>query len=169
MFFSHSLLVTSITIIISILTLIASTNAIDVGVINLLTNITIPTNCTAGFQVPLQWKGIDISVLSSLSDSSVQQQIFQKHCLMDISSNDNLGIKDFSNRYADNFLDCLQQCATFNIGLNMPSQAADACTGFSYFTHTCIRKQGVKGNAKLSNFTGDSAILFLQNAVAALS
>ncbi len=169
MFFSHSLLVTSTTVIISILTLIVSTNAIDMNVIDLVTNIIAPTGCTAGFQVPPKWHGMNISVLSSASNSSVQQQIFQKHCLKDISSNDTPGIKDFPNRHAENFLDCLQQCAAYNIGLNMPSQAADACTGFFYSANTCIWKQGVKSNAHLSNYTGDSAILFLQNTVAALS
>ncbi len=168
MFFSHSLLVTSITVILSILTLIVSTNAIDMNVINLGTNITAPSGCTAGFQVPPKQNGIDISVLSSASNSSVQQQTFQKHCLKDISSNDTPGIKDFPNRHAENFLDCLQQCAAYNIDLNMPSQAADACTGFLYVANTCIWKQGVKSNAQLSNSSGDSAILFLQNIVAAL-
>jgi len=61
MFFSHSLLVTSITVILSILTLIVSTNAIDMNVINLVTNITAPSGCTAGFQVPPKQNGIDIS------------------------------------------------------------------------------------------------------------
>lgn len=168
MFFSHSLLVTSITVIISILTLIVSTNAIDMNVINVETNITVPTGCTAGFQVPPKRNGINISVLSSESNSSVQQQTFQKQCLKDISSNDTPGIKDFPNRHADNFLDCLQQCAAYNIDLNMTSQAADACTGFLYFANMCIWKQGVKSNARLSNSAGDCAILFLQNTVAAL-